>query len=108
MVSLTLGVAVPVRDPFYTSSAWRKLRRRILARDGYECQIRLPVCVTYATQVDHIVSRVEAPDLAMEPQNLRAACGPCNLQLGGRVGASRVRRASGRHRRVIGSGYGDW
>jgi hypothetical protein len=51
--------------------AWRRIRPVILARDAYQCQIRLPVCTGRATQVDHIIE----PDDGgawHDPRNLRA------------------------------------
>lgn len=96
-------------DKLYTTKAWRDLRKRILARDGNQCQIRLrDVCTGWATEVDHIIPRVEAPDLAMVPSNLRAACRQCNLYLGGLLGASRARRSSRRSRVAAADGFGSW
>lgn len=67
-------------------AAWRKLRLRILARDGYECKIRLPGCTVKATQVDHIIP-LEQGGAVLDPSNVRAACGFCNASraAGGRV-----------------------
>jgi hypothetical protein len=31
-----------MRDPRYSSTAWQRLRRAILVRDGYICQIQGP------------------------------------------------------------------
>jgi 5-methylcytosine-specific restriction endonuclease McrA len=57
---------------------WRnKLRPRILARDGYVCQIKGPGCTGEATEVDHIVPWLEGGDWFNEA-NLRAACTHCN------------------------------
>jgi 5-methylcytosine-specific restriction protein A len=65
--------------------AWRRIRPVILARDAYQCQIRLPVCTGRATQVDHIIE----PDDGgawHDPRNLRAACAQCNASKGGTHG----------------------
>jgi len=53
------------------------LRTAILERDGYRCQLVLPVCTHLATTIDHIhpVSRGGA---WFDPDNLQAACSPCN------------------------------
>lgn len=57
--------------------------RYILSRDNYECQIRIPgVCVGVARSVDHIVPVSQAPWLALDPDNGRAACRPCNRAKG--------------------------
>lgn len=79
------------RNPLYTTRAWRQLRVWVLARDGGQCQVQLPgVCIgAPATHVDHIVPLSVDPDRAMDPTNLRAACSPCNLHLGGKLGAAR-------------------
>lgn len=54
--------------------AWRKTRLRILARDGYLCQIRSKGCLTEATCVDHILG----VGVSEADEHLRAACKPCN------------------------------
>ena len=58
----------------YDSHQWRALRREILKRDRYVCQ----VCGARADAVDHIIPWREAPMLAFEPENCRAICTPCN------------------------------
>lgn len=55
------------------------LRRVVLARDAYRCQLKLPGCTTIATTVDHIRSREVAGD---GEDNLRAACAWCNMSRG--------------------------
>lgn len=96
------------RNPLYTTKAWRDLRKRVLSRDNHECQIRLPGCEGWATHVDHITPLSEAPDLALSPANLRAACKSCNLYLGGRLGANRSRRSSARTRKTMAEGFESW
>lgn len=92
-------------DDLYRSPAWKALRLRILARDGHECQMQHPGCLGYATTVDHIVPRVVDPDLAMVPDNLRAACTSCNERSGGRLGALRkLQRSPAR----ISAGFDAW
>ncbi len=51
---------------------WRKLRRRILERDGHSCRY----CDASATCVDHIVPRTHGG--TDNPDNLAAACKSCN------------------------------
>jgi 5-methylcytosine-specific restriction endonuclease McrA len=53
-----------------SSAAWKKLRARILARDGGRCV----VCGAPATEVDHIDGRWQND----EPANLRAVCSAHN------------------------------
>jgi hypothetical protein len=57
---------------------WPKIRLQILERDGQRCQIRLPKCLGAANQVDHKVP-VEQGGAPYDPDNLRAACRPCNV-----------------------------
>lgn len=66
-----------LKDKRYTSSRWRRLRKTILERDGFVCQIQLPGCKLRADQVDHILPVEDGGDF-YEPDNLRAACGRCN------------------------------
>ncbi len=63
-----------------STRAWRRLRARILHRDAYTCQLKLPgVCTGQATQVHHTVGRAISGD---DPAYLVAACAPCNLKTG--------------------------
>ena len=59
-----------------------KMRLRILKRDNFECQIRGPGCMVVADTVDHIHPKILG-GLAT-PDNLRAACRPCNVAKGTR------------------------
>lgn len=61
-------------------NAFEPTRQRILARDGYRCQLRYDCCVGTATEVDHIVPFAHGGTEA--DNNLRAACGPCNRRRG--------------------------
>ena len=60
---------------------WRAIRLQILERDGHACQVRGPRCKGKANHVDHIVPLAEGGD-RLNPDNLRAACGPCNTGRG--------------------------
>jgi 5-methylcytosine-specific restriction protein A len=81
---------------------WKRLRERVLRRDGHECQMRFTDgkrCGEYANQVDHIV-RGNNHELA----NLQALCDYCHKHKTGQEGgaasaASRV-NAAGRFRRT--------
>lgn len=61
---------------------WRKVRTLVLVRDGYRCQIRMPGCTGYATEVDHITPRSVNPGLWYSEDNCRAACRSCNNHRG--------------------------
>ncbi|WP_322861868.1 HNH endonuclease [Aeromonas allosaccharophila] len=57
--------------------AWRKLRKRILVRDNYLCQVCLALgIVTPATQVDHIVNKAAGGTDA--ESNLQGICDHCH------------------------------
>ena len=60
------------------TQAWRTIRTAILDRDQHTCQIRGPRCTGYANQVDKVKPAVAGGD-PLDPHNLRAACGNCNL-----------------------------
>lgn len=81
-----------MRDSRYSSSAWQKLRKAVLARDGHVCQIQGPRCRGDATSVHHLIPSSQAPELFWEPSNLAAACGRCNYGDGARVAAENTRR----------------
>jgi 5-methylcytosine-specific restriction endonuclease McrA len=55
---------------------WVALRKFVLRRDRFLCQIRGPRCTRHATQVDHIVPVCFGG--SNNPNNLRAACAVCN------------------------------
>jgi 5-methylcytosine-specific restriction endonuclease McrA len=56
---------------------WPRIRRTILERDAYTCQIGLLCCTRDATCVDHITP-VSWGGAWYDPSNLRAACRECN------------------------------
>jgi 5-methylcytosine-specific restriction enzyme A len=61
----------------YSSSTWRRVSKRVLERDGYQCQIGGDKCLGKATQADHVVP-LSLDGLAYEMTNLRAVCQPCH------------------------------
>ena len=65
------------------NQAWYRKRKRILERDGHECQIRGQKCLGVATEVDHVVPHALGGDAS--DGNLRAACKPCNAGLAHRA-----------------------
>jgi 5-methylcytosine-specific restriction endonuclease McrA len=62
----------------YSTSQWRRVRMQVLERDRFTCRIGLPGCRVKATEADHIVSLANGGE-AFNPENLRAACKPCNV-----------------------------
>lgn len=56
---------------------WQTLRHKILERDDWKC-----CCCgdRRRLEIDHIKSVRLAPELAFEPSNLQALCGPCHTR----------------------------
>lgn len=65
------------RDARLHTQAWRRVRARVLDRDGWACQIKAPGCTIVATTVDHVTARSDG-GAVFDPGNLRAACADCN------------------------------
>lgn len=42
------------------------------------CWLQLPGCLGTATTGDHVLTRVDRPDLMFDPRNGKPACLPCN------------------------------
>jgi 5-methylcytosine-specific restriction endonuclease McrA len=58
---------------------WRKTRLRVLRRDQWTCQLRIPGrCLTAADCVHHTLGKTHGDD----PTHLVAACTPCNRHVG--------------------------
>lgn len=71
-----------------STRAWRKVRARVLSRDGYLCQLRIPrVCTVDAPLVGGHVHHLHGKDACLgcaadNPGHLTAACKACNLHVG--------------------------
>jgi 5-methylcytosine-specific restriction protein A len=64
---------------FYDKAAWRRLRKRIIARDNYRCVVcHAFVGAVGAARVDHIQTVTAAPSRALDPANLRTLCASCD------------------------------
>jgi hypothetical protein len=74
-------------DRRYRTAAWQKLRRQVLARDGYLCQIRGARCTGLADTAHHILPSSTHPQLFWDPANVQAACRACNFGDGAGVRA---------------------
>lgn len=64
---------------FYSTAAWRRVRDAVRNRDG-EC---LMCGSTASLTVDHVVPIARAPDLALDPDNLRTLCRRCHGRVDG-------------------------
>lgn len=86
------------KDPFYSSARWRTLRRVVLAEQplcvdpfGYHAADRRTVL---AAEVDHLIPRVDCPDLELDAANCQSLCRSCHSMKTGidqRVAADRNR-----------------
>jgi 5-methylcytosine-specific restriction protein A len=81
----------------YDRPKWRPLRKRMLLRDDYLCQIRLG-CRGTATAADHIVS--EDGGALFDPANCQASCVRCN--------STKANKARARRRRIRDAQYRQW
>ncbi|ASU78497.1 HNH endonuclease [Actinopolyspora erythraea] len=54
---------------------WSTLRKRTLARDKHQCQLKYNGCLGRATEVDHIT-----PGDNHHPENLQGVCSPCHAK----------------------------
>ena len=68
---------MPRARRIYDHPAWQVARLATLERDRYRCQIKGTKCLGTANEADHIVPLVEG-GAPFDPDNLRAACKPCN------------------------------
>ena len=87
------------RARLYRSSAWKRVRLAVLSRDGYRCHW----CGGTANEADHLKSIDERPDLALDLENIVAACKPCNASRGARTKRRRYTLTPPRHRGGRGS-----
>jgi hypothetical protein len=92
-------------DQRYSRAWWRRVRKRVLVRDGYRCQVE-PGCPIPATVADHIVPVYQGMSDAEfhDETNLRAACQMHNqwrAQLErARVGGEAVSSSEGNRRQL--------
>jgi 5-methylcytosine-specific restriction enzyme A len=85
----------PPANLYAYGSDWQAVRKKVLERDGYQCQLRYAdICVGRASQVDHIVQPEAGGTNALE--NLRAVCRRCHARRTGRQGALAKQRAAQR------------
>ena len=82
------------RRAFYRSSAWLKTREAVLARDNHLCQkcLRKGI-VTTTNTVHHITPLEDAPELALDMDNLESICPAChNVDHGKGFGDKNLKR----------------
>ena len=88
-------------DRRYSTARWQRLRKAVLARYGYVCQIQGPRCRGIANTVHHILPSSQYPELFWKTENLEASCGPCNYGGGATVAAQNTRHTIGHLQAVI-------
>ena len=60
------------------TTRWQRVRKFVLQRDNYECQLQLDGCVSKATHAHHTIGR----HTRFDPKYLVASCEHCNLKIG--------------------------
>lgn len=89
-------------DPFYNSTAWKKVRLVALVRDNYLCQACLRnKRLTTANTVHHIKPRLDYPELALDIDNLESICPSCHNKEHPEKGGGTMRKFSRRKANVI-------
>jgi 5-methylcytosine-specific restriction enzyme A len=83
----------PPANLYAYGGSWRVIRKQVLERDGYQCQLRfLGICIGRASEVDHIVQPEAGGNNSLA--NLRAVYRRCHARRTGRQGAlAKQRRA---------------
>lgn len=71
------------RHSFYVSTAWLKLREKVLERDNYECvwcksEGKVITRTRAVLEVDHIKELEHYPQYALDIDNLRTLCKDCH------------------------------
>ena len=87
---------------FYWTTAWRRLRKQVLVRDHYICQLRTSSkCSGVATEVHHIVPLEADPARGLDLDNLVSCCWWCHEET-----KTRKKPVASRGVRVISIGDG--
>lgn len=67
---------------FYKSKEWKRLRRRALQRDNFECQLcKKKGKFAKAKNVHHIEEVKDKPERALDETNLLSLCIKCHNQI---------------------------
>ncbi|WP_164745599.1 HNH endonuclease [Neobacillus mesonae] len=75
----------PEEKKFFNSTRWKKLRKRIMDRDGGYCQrclIKYNIITTSSLEAHHIKPRNKYPELRWNVDNLVTLCKSCNTSIG--------------------------
>lgn len=72
-------IASDEHKKFYWTKEWRRLRKKRLAYDRYECQVcKRQGKITKANTVHHIKHTTTHPELALTFSNLESICATCH------------------------------
>lgn len=88
-------------DRFYKTPEWEAMRLAVIRRHNWVCSqcgvlaLGARKAGAPSPHVDHIVSRRERPDLAMDPANLTMLCGPCHSRKTRRLDCPRAGHVTG-------------
>lgn len=64
---------------FYQRPEWRRVRKMVLQRDHYLCQLKISEgCTKIANTVHHIKPLEDYPELALDMSNLTSCCYFCH------------------------------
>ncbi len=75
------------KDEFYSSGKWKAKQKKILRRDGYQCQIcKRYGRLTEAELVHHIIEYEDDPSLGLVDSNLVSLCRKCHNKVHGDKG----------------------
>lgn len=68
-----------IKDPFYSSPEWQRVRHQVLIRDNFHCVwCNEDVSGKGKARIDHIKMKKQYPELALDINNLRTLCASCD------------------------------
>lgn len=100
------------RKQFYQSTEWRRLRRKALERDHYECQWcamqgKVSTANDTVLEVDHIKELKDYPELALDINNLRTLCKECHNERHNRFNF-KSNQSKKKHRKYSTADFSEW
>jgi hypothetical protein len=80
-------------DTFYTTPAWRTLRIRVLKAQHFRCAwCGVSIARPGTARIDHVLTRRERPDLALQATNVRGLCTLCDARRHAEKGRADIER----------------
>jgi len=77
----------PERQTSYSRTLWKELKKLVLKRDNYQCQVCL---MNINLVVHHILPWSRYPELRFTDNNLMTVCVPCHKKIHGKKGGERI------------------